>query len=350
MINNKQGLANQVRGIFSIARKRGDVEEIIREDNMVVDTGLAAILQPAMIDDGNGVLVPSVVEYARILKVSNDRDPITAETTTIGSVVATKNTSLLSRDTRDAFTLNQGMAEDDDGKYLYSRNEWMFEPGDIPTEISKIGVYSVTFDELNEPVEMSLYAATMLTDTLGEVTSLTPFADESFAITYESRWYLPDADVVISSVDLKAVGTMDITVRAAGIPTGHPDATSLLAATSAQFSHNVLVDYDSTHAPAIVFSSAPLRAATEVYDPSELFLDTNRDNYTVIETTDATLGTLTISVHLNRDQIWPSDAQSAVLYTSRGLYYLGFGTAMEKGTGSRRTIQLNLTFNVGRKI
>lgn len=348
-MNNQQGLTNQLRGIFTVERRRNGETTNIIKDNMVVDSGLAAILHPAQELNLEDEMIPSVVEYARILKVSNDTETVSSETTDIGTIVATKEESLLTRDTREAFTANQGMGEDADGKYLFTRNEWVFEPGEITTEISKIGVYAIKYDELNEPVEHALYAATVLTDSDNVVTGLTPFEDESFAITYESRWYLPLNDVVIPAVDLKAAGTVDITVRSVGIPTAHPRANTLLAATSAQFSHNVLDDYSETHPPAIVFSSSQIHPANVPYEDYELFLEEDRSNYRVTEVSDITEKTITISVHLNRNQIWPSEARSAVLYTSRGIYYLGFSNGIEKGAGSRRTITLNLTFKVGRK-
>lgn len=344
-MNNRLGLTNQLRGIFSIERIRGGEITEMHKENMVVDSGLAAILQPSV----NGIPV-GVVEYARILKVSNDRTEVTATTTDIGTVVAAKTTSSLSKDTREAFVAKQGMSEDADGKYLFSRNEWIFEPGDIPSAISKIGVYSITYDEAGLPVEQGLYAATILTDSEGVVTGITPFDDESFAITYESRWYLPLNDVVIPSVDLKAAGIVDITIRAVGIPPAHPLASKLLQATSAQFSHNVLDDYDPTHPPALVFSSSQIHPAGTPYEDVELFLDTDRSNYAVTETVDPVANTITISIHLGRNQIWPAAARSAILYTSRGIYFLGFSNGIVKAAGSRRTITFNLTFKVGRKV
>lgn len=343
-MNNQSGLTNQLRGFFTVERIRPNGKKELVKENMVVDSGLDAILHPALTD---GEL--SVVEYARILKVSNDREPVTAETTDIGTVVATKAESLLSKDKRDSFVTRQGMGEDADGKYLFSRNEWVFEPGDIPSAISKIGVYSIKYEE-GEPVENALYAATSLTDSEGEITGITPFEDESFAITYESRWYLPLNDVVIPNVDLKAAGMVDITVRAVGIPNNHPKRSELLQATSAQFSHNVLDEYDPAHPPAIVFSSSQIHTVDVPYEDVELFLDEDRANYTVTETADLAAKTLTISVHLGRSQIWPAEARSAILYTSRGIYFLGFSKGIAKAAGSRRTITLNLTFKVGRKV
>ena len=343
--NNNLGLTNQLRGFFSVRRIRNGETTEIEKENMVVDSGLNALLQPSVAG-----VPPKVVEYARILKVSNDRTAVTASTTDIGTVVATKTTSLLSKDKREAFVVNQGMGEDADGKYLFSRNEWVFEPGDIPSAISKIGVYSIEYDEGGLPVEQALYAATSLTDSEGAITSITPFEDESFAITYESRWYLPLNDVVITGVDLKAAGNVDITIRSVGIPPTHPLASKLLQATSAQFSHNVLDDYDPTHPPALVFSSSQLHPAETPYENVELFLDADRSNYTVTETVDLVAKTITLSVHLGRNQIWPAAARSAILYTSRGIYFLGFSNGITKPTGSRRTITLNLTFKVGRKV
>lgn len=349
-MNKQFGLTNQLRGIFTINRVRNGETTVVRKENMVVDSGLAAILHPAMKVGEDGEKVLDVVEYARILKVSNDEEVVTPSTTDIGDVVATKTESLLSRETREEFVNNQGMAEDADGKYLFSRNEWIFEPGEIPSAISKIGVFSVKYDEAGLPVENGLYAATALTDSEGAVTSITPFEDESFAITYESRWYLPLNDVVISSVDLKAVGVLDITVRSVGIPQSHPRASKLLQATSAQFSHNVLDDYDPTHPPALVFSSSLIHNAETPYDDLELFLEADRNNYTVTETFDLSAKTVTITIHLGRNQIWPAAARSAILYTSRGIYYLGFSKGIDKAVGSRRTITLNLTFKIGRKV
>lgn len=344
-MNNPLGLTNQLRGFFTISRIRGEERTELHKENMVVDNGLDAILFPAVAGDKT-----TVVEFARILKVSNDTTPVTAATLNIGTVVATKKNSLLTRETRSGFVANQGMGEDADGKYLFSRNEWVFEPGDIPTAISKIGVYSIKYDAAGLPVEHGLYAATVLTDSEGAPTSITPFEDESFAITYESRWYLPLNDVVIPSVDLKAAGVVDITVRSVGIPQAHAFASKLLQSTSAQFSHNVLGDYDVAHPPALVFSSSQIHPANVPYENVELFLDADRSNYTVTETSDLVAKTVTISVHLGRNQIWPAEARSAILYTSRGIYFLGFNKGIAKAAGSRRTITFNLTFKVGRKV
>lgn len=347
--NKSKGLSNQVRGIFSIERRRNGQTRTIEKNNMVVNVGLDALLQPAISIGGGGLPVSNVIECARILKVSNDASPVTPETIDIGTIVASKNTSLLSKDNRPQFTVNQGMAEDADGKYLFTRNEWVFEPGEIPSEICKVGVYSIEYTEFGDPVEHSLYAATLLTDSNGDVAALTPFEEESFAIVYESRWYLPSQDVVITDVDMKAIGLVDITVRAVGIPADHLYAIPLLAATSAQFSYNVLKDYMPDVPPAIVFSSSALHAADVPYEDSELFLPPNNDDYTVVETSDLVDKTITVSVHLGRNQIWPEEALSAVLYTSRGIYFLGFNQGIAKAAGSRRTIALNLTFQVGRK-
>ena len=80
-MNKQFGLTNQLRGIFTINRVRNGETTVVRKENMVVDSGLAAILHPAMKVGEDGEKVLDVVEYARILKVSNDEEVVTPSTT-----------------------------------------------------------------------------------------------------------------------------------------------------------------------------------------------------------------------------------------------------------------------------
>lgn len=358
--------------------KTGEVTRQIGYKNLVVDSGLQALVaNPTKQSEQGSNQVSNMMLLLHTCKLSDDTTPITNKTTSIGDVVAEQSTSLLNHKSLRDFTTQQGMNEDDKGKYLYSTNEWTFTHEQITKDVNKVGIYfasvspkqsDVDSDELtsSEDVvkEEGLFAAIHLRDTAGEIASIRPFEGESLVITYESRWYLPKDDSVTQSVNMGVLGEMDITLRAVGIPTSLQDRTDLLQATISQLSTQILSKTSNLLTPVIQFSTQELKSADDTYQSGDFISGVHHSDITVTETNtkpelveseeeDAEAKTTgnfskTISVTISTRPKWEQGAKSAVLYTSRGIYYVGFSNPITKPSSVRRTITLNFTFVVGR--
>lgn len=377
---------NQVTGFVTAKRVKvatGEVVGSVSNHNLVVNKGLATLLSQRKVDDGLGGTKVLPIEPLRIAKVSANKDAVVPATKDIGTVVATSDKSLLSNDDLYGFIKNQGMAQDDKGKYLFSINEWRFGAGSIKEEVNKVGIYSAYKEDVpgtdaeldpdsgaivvdavppsTKLVENDIFAVCQLTDSEGEVTSIKPFEDEELVITYESRWYLPANDIVIPAVNMGAIGSLDITIRPVGILPNDVNSTKLLMTLNGQFGYQVMKNYWSDVPAALTYATIPLADANQLYLFEETVNDLAPDMFTVKEVCGLDLLEedavptpedyyLTITVNVNTRAYWATPVKSAILHTSRGLYYIGFSLPIDKDNTTRRTISFSFTFNIAGEV
>ena len=286
---------NKINGFFTISI------DGVERPNLVVNSGLSNIFRES-----------TIASLCETIKVFNDDTEVVSTDTDFLSPVASS-----ANITKTIY----GVGGDASSDYFYMARTWTFSLGQIQGVINKLAVYSD---------DGTMYAAALLKNAAGELDPVRPLFAPKVDITYESRWHFKQG-----------------TSFTAGTPVFFSDAGLVIVKTNMAVKNDP-DSYNKLNQPFKVLAVELFSdvITTDDTEPTASLGVVDAVDYNIVYV-NGSFGVYGQKLNLvlpESKYINDTPIATIVVTTTRGKWQLGFDSALEKPTLSRREIEISIPF------